>query len=215
MTARYTKKGLLQKKGVLAGVIVSSAVVFLILVIFLRCWVQRQRRAERTRKGKNIVSFTTFEDSLLGENEIDESTRNGDVPYFDLSTIAAATNNFSSDNKLGQGGFGPVYKVWELWKEGKAMEVIDSTLGGLYSTEEMLKCIQIGLLCVQEHATHSPRNVEMHSNWAVVSMLINEATLPSPEQPAFIEKKSHESDEVSSSEGAKSVNVSITMIQAR
>ncbi|KAK8612544.1 hypothetical protein V6N13_092657 [Hibiscus sabdariffa] len=88
--ARYTKKGPLQKKGVLAGVIVSSSLVFLILVIFMRCWVQRQRR---------------------GEKEIDESTRNGDVPYFELSTIAAATNNFSSSNKLGQGGFGPVYKV--------------------------------------------------------------------------------------------------------
>ncbi|KAK8612567.1 hypothetical protein V6N13_092679 [Hibiscus sabdariffa] len=111
--ARYTKKGLLQKKGVLAGVIVSSALVFLIFVIFLRCWVQRQRRgvltAERL-KGKNMASFTTFEDSL-GEKEFDESTGNGDLPYFDLSTIAAATNNFSSDNKLGQGGFGPVYKV--------------------------------------------------------------------------------------------------------
>ncbi|KAK8675387.1 hypothetical protein V6N13_033454 [Hibiscus sabdariffa] len=111
--ARNTKKGLLQKKGVLAGVIVSSASVFLILVIFLRCWVQRQRRgvltAERL-KGKNIVRFTTFEDSL-GEKEFDKSTGNGALPYFDFSTIAAATNNFSSDNKLGQGGFGPVYKV--------------------------------------------------------------------------------------------------------
>ncbi|KAK8612550.1 hypothetical protein V6N13_092663 [Hibiscus sabdariffa] len=222
--ARYTKKGLLQKKGVLAGVIISSALVFLILVIFLRCWVQRQRRgvliAERSKKGKNIVSFTTFEGSL-GEKEFDESTGNGDVPYFDLSTIAAATNNFSSDNKLGQGGFGPVYKgVLLNGKEiavkrlsncsGKAMEVVDSTLGDSYSTEEMLKCIQIGLLCVQEHATHRP------TMSTVVSMLSNEATLPSPEQPAFIEKKSHEGDEISSSEGAKSVNVvSITMIQGR
>lgn len=34
-----------------------------------------------------------------------------DIPIFDLSTIANATDNFSVDNKLGQGGFGPVYKV--------------------------------------------------------------------------------------------------------
>ncbi|KAK8612552.1 hypothetical protein V6N13_092665 [Hibiscus sabdariffa] len=85
------------------------------------------------------------------------------------------------------------------------MEVIDSTLGGLYSTEEMLKCIQIGLLCVQEHATHRP------TMSIVVSMLSNEATLPSPEQPAFIEKKNHEGDEILSTENV----VSITMIQAR
>lgn len=32
---------------------------------------------------------------------------------FDFSTIRDATNNFSTDNKLGQGGFGSVYKVLE------------------------------------------------------------------------------------------------------
>ena len=30
---------------------------------------------------------------------------------FDLVVIINATNNFSNDNKLGEGGFGPVYKV--------------------------------------------------------------------------------------------------------
>jgi hypothetical protein len=31
--------------------------------------------------------------------------------YFDMATIANATYNFSNNNKLGEGGFGPVYKV--------------------------------------------------------------------------------------------------------
>jgi hypothetical protein len=30
---------------------------------------------------------------------------------FDLSTLRAATGNFSEQNRLGEGGFGPVYKV--------------------------------------------------------------------------------------------------------
>jgi len=30
---------------------------------------------------------------------------------FDLTTIKAATRNFSMDSKLGEGGFGQVYKV--------------------------------------------------------------------------------------------------------
>jgi hypothetical protein len=30
---------------------------------------------------------------------------------FNFATIEAATNNFSNDNKLGEGGFGAVYKV--------------------------------------------------------------------------------------------------------
>ncbi|KAL3733645.1 hypothetical protein ACJRO7_023072 [Eucalyptus globulus] len=33
-----------------------------------------------------------------------------DLPLYDFATIAAATDNFSSRNMIGQGGFGPVYK---------------------------------------------------------------------------------------------------------
>ncbi|CAN1775118.1 G-type lectin S-receptor-like serine/threonine-protein kinase At4g27290 [Linum perenne] len=33
-----------------------------------------------------------------------------DLQMYDRATIVKATNNFSLDNKLGQGGFGPVYK---------------------------------------------------------------------------------------------------------
>lgn len=35
----------------------------------------------------------------------------GEIHYFNLNTIQTATNNFSDSNKLGEGGFGPVYKV--------------------------------------------------------------------------------------------------------
>ncbi|KAI7732790.1 hypothetical protein M8C21_003296, partial [Ambrosia artemisiifolia] len=50
------------------------------------------------------------------EFEHDPETRNGDeqleLPVFGLSTLLKATNNFSLINKLGEGGFGPVYKVF-------------------------------------------------------------------------------------------------------
>nr|POE83769.1 g-type lectin s-receptor-like serine/threonine-protein kinase [Quercus suber] len=34
----------------------------------------------------------------------------GEMHYFDLTTILTATNNFFDANKLGEGGFSPVYK---------------------------------------------------------------------------------------------------------
>lgn len=34
-----------------------------------------------------------------------------ELPMFDFKTLAMATDNFSEANKLGQGGFGIVYRV--------------------------------------------------------------------------------------------------------
>lgn len=34
-----------------------------------------------------------------------------ELPLFSLAAIEAATDNFSDENRIGEGGFGPVYKV--------------------------------------------------------------------------------------------------------
>ena len=46
---------------------------------------------------------------VIGE-EINNITRKSSL-LFDLPTIKETTNNFSSANKVGEGGFGTVYKV--------------------------------------------------------------------------------------------------------
>ncbi|XP_065621181.1 G-type lectin S-receptor-like serine/threonine-protein kinase At1g11410 [Quercus suber] len=46
----------------------------------------------------------------LEDNELEDSSRHLDLLIFDLSCIIAATDNFSLTNKLGQGGFGTVFK---------------------------------------------------------------------------------------------------------
>ena len=50
--------------------------------------------------------------ALIDSSEFEEEDEKGiDVPFFDLESILIATNNFSNENKLGEGGYGPVYKV--------------------------------------------------------------------------------------------------------
>ena len=39
--------------------------------------------------------------------------RSSEFTIYDFSQVLEATDNFSEANKLGQGGFGPVYKVRE------------------------------------------------------------------------------------------------------
>lgn len=43
--------------------------------------------------------------------ELGYKRRFQDLPFFDLRTVIAATDNFSATDKLGQGGLGSVYKV--------------------------------------------------------------------------------------------------------
>ena len=45
------------------------------------------------------------------DQENKEKTEDLELPLFDLATISSATDDFSTNNKLGEGGFGPVYKV--------------------------------------------------------------------------------------------------------
>ncbi|CAO2198106.1 unnamed protein product, partial [Urochloa humidicola] len=70
--------------------------------------------------------------------------------------------------------------AWSLWADGKAMDLVDSSLAKTCSWTKALRCIQIGLLCVQDNPDYRPL---MSS---VVTMLENETTpLSVPKQPVY------------------------------
>ena len=48
-------------------------------------------------------------DNLLGDNL--NQVKVQELPLFNFDKLATATDIFHLSNKLGQGGFGPVYKV--------------------------------------------------------------------------------------------------------
>jgi hypothetical protein len=48
-------------------------------------------------------------DNLLGDNL--NQVKVQELPLFNFEKLATATDNFHLSNKLGQGGFGPVYRV--------------------------------------------------------------------------------------------------------
>ncbi|KAK4368877.1 hypothetical protein RND71_012669 [Anisodus tanguticus] len=70
--------------------------------------------------------------------------------------------------------------VWDSWNDDKALDVVNPLLGNWYETCEVLRCIQIGLLCVQSFANDIPMMSE------VVFMLCNETKLDDPGQPGFV-----------------------------
>ncbi|KAH7837464.1 hypothetical protein Vadar_014142 [Vaccinium darrowii] len=310
------------KKGKVAA-IAASVTAALLLTFCLFCWLVVKKRKE-TREEQNLLfspyNTMSLETSSMGKH-FDGSGTNAELPYFDLSIIVSATDNFSLANKLGEGGFGTVYKgrlpngqeiavkrlaknsgqgveefktevtliaklqhrnlvrifggdqieantnrvvgtygymspeyameglfsiksdvfsfgvllleiisgrknssyykdnsvnlighVWSLWNEGRAEELVDSTMSESYSDKEVLRCIHIGLLCVQESANDRPNMSD------VAFMLCNETVLTPPKQPAFIFKGADSRPDTSSSAslGAVSVNdVTMSAIRGR
>ncbi|CAA7017553.1 unnamed protein product [Microthlaspi erraticum] len=73
-----------------------------------------------------------------------------------IQSLSTSTDNFSLGNKLGEGGFGPVYKAWKLWDDFVADSLADPTAFDESFEKEIKKCVQIGLLCVQDVASDRP-----------------------------------------------------------
>ena len=81
-----------------------------------------------------------------------------------------------------------ILQAWKNWREGKALNLVDSTLKA-GSTTEIMRCIHIGLLCVQENVADRP-------SMASVVLMLNSysLTMPIPLQPAFFMHSNIESD---------------------
>ncbi|KAM0957373.1 hypothetical protein TB1_024861 [Malus domestica] len=75
-----------------------------------------------TRKHIKITR-DTLREYIGGKHDLSE------LLIYDFESILVATDNFSIENKLGQGGFGPVY--WGKLAEGKEIAVkrLSSTSG--------------------------------------------------------------------------------------
>jgi hypothetical protein len=68
----------------------------------------------------------------------------------------------------------------ELWLQNKVLDLIDQTLREVCNAYQFEKCVNIGLICVQEDPNDRP------TMSTVVTMLDSEtATMPTPKRPSF------------------------------
>ena len=107
-------------------------------------------------------------------------------------------------------------QAWKLWNENNIIALTDSALSLCnqdLEKKEIMRCIQVGLLCVQESARSRP------SMPSVVSMLNSEIVdLPTPSKPAFTDRHigSYSGTFSQRNQGKCSINnASITAIDGR
>ncbi|KDP33144.1 hypothetical protein JCGZ_13536 [Jatropha curcas] len=170
-------------------------------------------------------------------NELENGGNNGhNLQKYSVASIREATNFFSLQNKLGEGGFGPVYKgnlvdgqqiavkrlskrsgqgliefkteliliatttheswktirhlhprerkiidllAWEQWKGGRSEEIVDPIISDSAPKDQVLRCISVALLCVEQNP------LDRLTMPDVLSMLASDVQLAMPKQPAF------------------------------
>lgn len=100
----------LKLKVIISGVV---AIAVLLLCSFSYIYYRRKmaKRIENKQRTEGNPVPHWFNREREAQNLINENDKQDiAVPFFSLENILAATDNFSDVNKLGQGGFGPVYK---------------------------------------------------------------------------------------------------------
>ncbi|GLT56069.1 hypothetical protein SLA2020_291420 [Shorea laevis] len=93
-----------------------SCIIILGALVYGLCWQRSKKIGKKNRTSENFdpdARRDSPRDTLL-ESPLRSIVNRGEpqeLPLFDFESIVVATNNFSMANKLGQGGYGPVYKV--------------------------------------------------------------------------------------------------------
>ncbi|XP_076913544.1 G-type lectin S-receptor-like serine/threonine-protein kinase At4g27290 [Bidens hawaiensis] len=89
-----------KKVLLLVAIVVLSTISFLLVLAVIIRFVCKRKKSKKKASVQEHNAFTEF---ISPEED-------SDVHFFDLDEIATATNNWSSSNEIGEGGFGRVYK---------------------------------------------------------------------------------------------------------
>ncbi|KAH9606668.1 hypothetical protein KSS87_014878 [Heliosperma pusillum] len=97
-----------------------------------------------------------------------------------LEIISGKVNSAFPDASCGDN---LVTYAWKLWQEGNCLAFVNASIRDSCSSDEVTRCVHIGLLCVQEA-------VEARPTMATVVLALESInfSLPVPRQPGFFDK---------------------------
>ncbi|CAL4979684.1 unnamed protein product [Urochloa decumbens] len=95
--------------------------------------------------------------------------------------------------------------AWQFWIDGLWLQLVDTSLGAECHTIQIMRCINIALLCVQENAVDRPTMSE------VVAMLYSDSmAVPEPKHPAYFHVRVgiEEASSVDETSGVNDITIS-------
>ena len=102
-------------------------------------------------------------------------------------------------------------QAWTLWKEGNALQLIDTNIKDSCIASEALRCIHVSLICVQQYPDDRPTMT------LVLRMLESEMELFDPKEPGFFPRRvSNEANVISNQNEMNSNNeLTVTSLNGR
>ncbi|XP_074567356.1 cysteine-rich receptor-like protein kinase 25 [Curcuma longa] len=106
-----------------------------------------------------------------------------DVFSYGVLTLEILTGQKNNNYRGSSSGYSVdlITHIWRNWTQGNVLQAIDQMLVNQCPTQEVLRCIHIGLLCVQEDPVQRPTMADV-----VIMLNSHSVSLPRPSAPAFV-----------------------------
>ncbi|KAK7280225.1 hypothetical protein RJT34_25287 [Clitoria ternatea] len=173
--------------------LVIAALLLIFIYIFLR--VRKPKEKLQTSTPYEMLQTTSLNQINLDEAALGMFTSSGymapeyamhgqfsiksDVFSFGVLVLEIVSGQKNRGIRDGEYIEDLLSYAWRNWKEGTPTNVIDTILNK-GSQSEIMRCIHIGLLCVQENVAGRPTMASV-----VLALNSHSLTLPVPSEPAF------------------------------
>ncbi|XP_015897133.3 G-type lectin S-receptor-like serine/threonine-protein kinase At4g27290 isoform X1 [Ziziphus jujuba] len=159
-----------------------------------------------TRRVAGTLGYMAPEYAIDGQFSVKSDVFSFGILMLEIVSGKKNRGLYRLDDNLNLVGY-----AWKLWEEERSQELIDECFKDSRNLSEVLRCIHVSLLCVQQLPEDRP------SMSTLILMLGDETNLPQPRKPSLlIGKHSSEADSPSIKQETSSTNeFSISLLDGR